>query len=78
MAKILHNVGNGWKIARIALLHSVEEGLVFYLESFLGKSKMDKKNVQKPVLPKYFPQNTCFVTIIENYRLVTEKIIFNL
>ena len=75
---MLHNVGNGWKIARIALLHSVEEDLVFYLESILGKSKMDKKNVQKPVLPKYFPQNTCFVTIFENYRLVTEKIIFNL
>ena len=75
---MLHNVGNGWKIARIALLHSVEEGLGFYLESFLGKSKMDKKNVQKPILPKYFPQNTCFVTIIEIYGLVTKKIIFNL
>jgi hypothetical protein len=76
--EILHNVGNGWKLARIALLHSVEETLVFYLESFLGKSKMDKKNVQKRILPKYFLQNTCFVTIIEIYGLVTEKITQNL
>jgi hypothetical protein len=78
VAKILHNVGNGWTIAGFALLHSVEEGLVISLESILGKSKMDKKNVQKPILPKYFPQNTCFVTIFEIYGLVTEKIIFNL
>jgi hypothetical protein len=52
--------------------------MFFYLESFLGKSKMDKKNVQKPILPKHFPQNTCFVTIFEIYGLVTKKIIFNL
>ena len=32
---------------RIRGLHSVEDTLVFYLESILGKSKMDKKNVQK-------------------------------
>jgi len=51
---------------------------VFSLESFLGFSKMDKKNVQKPILPKYFPKNTCFVTIIEIYGLVTKKIIFSL
>ena len=78
MAKILHNVGNGWTIAGFALLHSVEEGLVFYLESFLGKSKMDKKNVQKRILPKHFPKNTCFVSIIENYGLATKKITQNL
>jgi len=39
---------------------------------------MDKKNVQKRILPKYFLQNTCFVTIIEIYGLVTEKITQNL
>jgi hypothetical protein len=29
-------------------------------------------------LPKYFARNTCFVTIIEIYGLVTEKITQNL
>jgi len=29
-------------------------------------------------LPKYFPQNTCFVSIIEIYGLATKKIIFSL
>ena len=34
-------------IAYFRDLQSVEDTPVFYLESILGKSKMDKKNVQK-------------------------------
>jgi len=45
---------------------------------FFQKMKMDKNKCPKTDLPKYFPQNTCFVTINYFYGLVTEKIIFNL
>jgi hypothetical protein len=39
-----------------AFLHSVEKGGVFYLESILGKLKMDKKNVQKRKGENTFPE----------------------
>jgi hypothetical protein len=39
---------------------------------------MDKKNVQKLKGPIGFPKKATFVTIIDFYRLVTEKIIFGL
>jgi len=58
MAKILHNVGNGWKIARIALLHSVEETLVFLPGKYFGKIKNGQKKCPKTdfakiLSPKY-------------------------
>jgi hypothetical protein len=50
----------------------------FLWESFLGFSKMDKKNVQKLKRQNTFPKKPTFVTIIENYRLVTKKIILKM
>jgi len=49
---------------------------VFFLKTFLGISKMDKKNVQKSKKPKQSLKNGRFVTIIEFYGVVTKKIIF--
>jgi len=50
----------------------------FYPGKYFGKIEIGQKKCPKTDLPKYFPQNTCFVSIIEIYGLVTKKIIFNL
>ncbi len=50
----------------------------FFPGKYFGKIEIGQKKCPKTNLPKYFPQNTCFVTIIEIYGLVTKKIIFNL
>jgi hypothetical protein len=47
----------------------------FFGESFLGFSKMDKKNVQNRKGKKSFPKKPGLETIIEIWRLVTKKII---
>jgi hypothetical protein len=47
MVAILHNEGGRRKCRVFLYLQAVEETLVFYFESILGNSKMDKKNVQK-------------------------------
>jgi hypothetical protein len=50
----------------------------FYPGKYFGKIENGQKKCPKTVLPKYFPQNTCFVSIIEIYGLATKKVIFNL
>jgi hypothetical protein len=50
----------------------------FYPGKYFGKIKNGQKKCPKTVLPKYFPQNTCFRCIIEIYGVATKKIIFNL
>jgi hypothetical protein len=50
----------------------------FLLGKYFGKIKNGQKKCPKTDLPKYFAQNTCFVTIIEIYGLVAEKITQNL
>jgi hypothetical protein len=50
----------------------------FLLGKYFGKIEIGQKKCPKTDLPKYFPQNTCFVSIIEIYGLAAKKIIFNL
>jgi len=50
----------------------------FLLGKFFGKIEIGQKKCPKTVLPKYFARNTCFVSIIEIYGLVTKKVIFSL
>ena len=51
---------------------------IFFGESILGISKMDKKNVQKSKSPKRSCKKYAFVTIIDFFGLGTKKIFFNL
>ena len=48
----------------------------FLLGKYFGKIENGQKKCPKTDLPKYFARNACFVSIFENYRLVTEKVIF--
>jgi hypothetical protein len=48
--------GVGEKSGKFRDLQSVEDTPVFYLESILGKSKLDKKNVQKRICQNTFPK----------------------
>jgi hypothetical protein len=50
----------------------------FFPGKYFGKIEIGQKKCPKTDLPKYFPQNTCFVSIIEIYGLTTKKIIFSL
>jgi hypothetical protein len=52
--------------------------LRFFPGKYFGKIENGQKKCPKTDLPKYFPQNTCFVTISEIYGLVTKKITQNL
>jgi len=58
------------------VLHVKWKISVFFLKTFLGNSKMDKKNVQKSKKPKQSCKKGRFVTIIEFFGLVAKKIIF--
>ncbi len=74
----LHYVSDCNIFDRFSSLQAVEETPCFLLGKYFGKFKNGQKKCPKTNLPKYFPQNTCFVTIIEIYGLVTEKITQNL
>ena len=50
----------------------------FFPGKYFGKVEIGQKKCPKTKSRKNFLQNTCFVTIIEIYGLVTKKIIFNL
>ena len=50
----------------------------FFPGKYFGKVEIGQKKCPKTKSQKKFPQNTCFVTIIEIYGLVTKKIIFSL
>ena len=52
----LHYVSDCNIFDRFSSLLAVEETPVFYLESILGKSKMDKKNVQKRFCQNTLPE----------------------
>jgi hypothetical protein len=52
----LHYVRSCDIFDRFSSLQAVEETLVFNLESILGNSKMDKKNVQKPICQNTLPE----------------------
>jgi hypothetical protein len=56
MVAILHNEGGRRKCRVFLYLQAVEETLVFYFESILGNSKMDKKNVQKRICQNTLPK----------------------
>ena len=51
---------------------------IFFGQSILGISKMDKKNVQKSKTQNTLLKNTWFVTINEFYGVDTKKIIFRM
>ncbi len=48
----------------------------FYPGKYFGKIEIGQKKCPKTDLPKKSLRNTCFVSIIEIYGLVTKKIIF--
>ena len=50
----------------------------FFPGKYFGKVEIGQKKCPKMKSGKKFPRNTCFVSIIEIYGLVTKKVIFNL
>jgi len=50
----------------------------FLLGKYFGKFEIGQKKCPKTKSGKKSLRNTCFVSIIEIYGLVTKKIIFNL
>ena len=50
----------------------------FFPGKYFGKVEIGQKKCPKTKSRKNFLQNTCFVSIIEIYGLVTKKIIFSL
>jgi len=50
----------------------------FYPGKYFGKIEIGQKKCPKTKRGKKSLRNTCFVSIIEIYGLVTKKIIFNL
>ena len=80
-ADALHDVGDFeefWKLWQKKVPTHVNPIFFFFSKIFLGKLKMDKKNVQISKRKTFSPKFSDSHCIIEIYRLVTKKITQNL